>query len=141
MAKYMYGNNGEKWKYLADEEPVLYSGAYRNFVAETPVKNTGVSAGTGRKAVTSISTAALPTSDYSSDEAERQMKIAAINASKNKELKLLGQNYSALINEAKQNNLDNLRQIYIAYMQGCLTYESAKIGITVAVDNILKLDA
>ena len=32
-----------------------------------------------------------------------------------------------------------LREPYIAYMQGGLTYESAKLGITVAVDNILKL--
>lgn len=34
-----------------------------------------------------------------------------------------------------------IREPYIAYMQGGLTYESAKLGITVAVDNILKLDA
>lgn len=33
-----------------------------------------------------------------------------------------------------------LREPYIAYMQGGLTYESAKLGITVAVDNLLKLD-
>ncbi|MDD6563578.1 MAG: methionine gamma-lyase family protein [Clostridiales bacterium] len=33
-----------------------------------------------------------------------------------------------------------IREPYIAYMQGGLTYESAKLGITVAVDNILKLD-
>ena len=32
-----------------------------------------------------------------------------------------------------------LREPYIAYMQGGLTYESAKLGITVAADNILKL--
>ena len=32
-----------------------------------------------------------------------------------------------------------LREPYIAYMQGGLTYESAKLGITVAVDNILKI--
>lgn len=31
-----------------------------------------------------------------------------------------------------------LREPYIAYMQGGLTYESAKLGITVAADNILK---
>lgn len=34
-----------------------------------------------------------------------------------------------------------VREPYIAYMQGGLTYESAKLGITVAVDNILKLEA
>ncbi len=34
-----------------------------------------------------------------------------------------------------------IREPYIAYMQGGLTYESAKLGITVAVDNILKLQA
>ena len=33
-----------------------------------------------------------------------------------------------------------LREPYIAYMQGGLTYESAKLGIMVAVDNILKLE-
>lgn len=33
-----------------------------------------------------------------------------------------------------------IREPYIAYMQGGLTYESAKLGITVAVDNILKLN-
>lgn len=33
-----------------------------------------------------------------------------------------------------------LREPYVAYMQGGLTYESAKLGITVAVDNILKLN-
>lgn len=33
-----------------------------------------------------------------------------------------------------------IREPYIAYMQGGLTYESAKLGITVAVDKILKLD-
>lgn len=32
-----------------------------------------------------------------------------------------------------------LREPYIAYMQGGLTYESAKLGIMVAVDNIIKL--
>ena len=32
-----------------------------------------------------------------------------------------------------------LREPYIAYKQGGLTYESAKLGITVAVDNILKI--
>ena len=32
-----------------------------------------------------------------------------------------------------------LREPYIAYMQGGLTYESAKLGITVAVDNILRI--
>ena len=32
-----------------------------------------------------------------------------------------------------------IREPYIAYMQGGLTYESAMLGITVAVDNILKL--
>ncbi len=34
-----------------------------------------------------------------------------------------------------------IREPYIAYMQGGLTYESAKLGITVAVDNILKTEA
>ncbi len=34
-----------------------------------------------------------------------------------------------------------IREPYIAYMQGGLTYESAKLGITVAVDNIIKLQA
>ena len=33
-----------------------------------------------------------------------------------------------------------IREPYIAYMQGGLTYESAKLGITVAVDNILRLN-
>ncbi len=33
-----------------------------------------------------------------------------------------------------------IREPYIAYVQGGLTYESAKLGITVAVDNILKLE-
>ena len=33
-----------------------------------------------------------------------------------------------------------VKEPYIAYMQGGLTYESAKLGIMVAVDNILKLD-
>lgn len=32
-----------------------------------------------------------------------------------------------------------LREPYIAYMQGGLTYESAKLGIMVAVDNVIKL--
>lgn len=32
-----------------------------------------------------------------------------------------------------------IREPYIAYMQGGLTYESAKLGIMVAVDNIIKL--
>lgn len=33
-----------------------------------------------------------------------------------------------------------VREPYIAYMQGGLTYESAKLGITVAADNVLKLN-
>lgn len=33
-----------------------------------------------------------------------------------------------------------VREPYIAYMQGGLTYESAKLGITVASDNVLKLN-
>lgn len=32
-----------------------------------------------------------------------------------------------------------IREPYIAYMQGGLTYESAKLGITVAADNVMKL--
>ncbi|MGN0164299.1 MAG: aminotransferase class I/II-fold pyridoxal phosphate-dependent enzyme [Candidatus Ornithomonoglobus sp.] len=32
-----------------------------------------------------------------------------------------------------------LREPYIAYMQGGLTYESAKLGITVAVENVIKM--
>ena len=33
-----------------------------------------------------------------------------------------------------------LREPYIAYMQGGLTYESAKLGIIVAADNVLKIN-
>lgn len=33
-----------------------------------------------------------------------------------------------------------VREPYMAYMQGGLTYESAKLGITVAADNIIKLE-
>ena len=52
------------------------------------------------------------------EERKRQEKINAINANKASETKRLGDNYALQQQAAKQNNADNLRQLYIAYMQG-----------------------
>lgn len=51
-------------------------------------------------------------------EKERREKIAAINSSKDTEMKFLGEVYGNQKNEAKLAADDNMRQLYIAYMQG-----------------------
>ena len=51
-------------------------------------------------------------------EKERQEKIAAINSSKAQELKYLGDTYDKQKEAARLATDDNMRELYIAYMQG-----------------------
>lgn len=52
------------------------------------------------------------------EEAERQAKINLINMQKQQDLKLLNDEYNFQKDTAKKDNENNLKQLYIAYMQG-----------------------
>lgn len=49
---------------------------------------------------------------------ERQEKINMLNAEKGRAIQLMNQNYDLQKKEAKTNNENNLKNIYVAYMQG-----------------------
>lgn len=134
---YMYLNNGKKVPYYADSLPQSYSGPYRNFVTEeepatTAAKNTATYAQTKNTAATVQTTdsgaAALAEELRKQREAEqakaaeearkRKEKLAKINSSKETETKMLAENLQLQKKAAAQTNSDNLRQLYIAYMQG-----------------------
>lgn len=129
---YMYLNNGQKVPYYANSAPQAFSGPYRAIVTED----------TKPAASSKKTTAAKQTSAHASDagaaalaeemrkqrEAEaaraaeearrRQEKINNINKSKEAEKKMMAENLEMQKKAAAQVNNDNLRQLYIAYMQG-----------------------
>ncbi len=49
---------------------------------------------------------------------ERQEKINMLNAEKGRAMQIMNQNYDLQKKEAKTNNENNLKNIYVAYMQG-----------------------
>lgn len=133
---YMYLNNGTKVPVYGNAN--THSMPYRTYVTETVKPKTSASKKTAGGSVT-VTTAAVPTvyDDGSAKLAEemrkkreaeqakaaeearrRQEKINAINANRERETKLLGESFAARKNAAMASNSDNLKQLYIAYMQG-----------------------
>ena len=129
MAKtYMYLNNGKKAPVYANTVPQTYSGAYGSMVTEQPA------AAAQTQNASLYATAKNKTNDELAEELRKQReaeakkaaeeaklrkeKTAAINKSRESEKKLLSQNLTLSKNAAKQTNNNNLRQLYIAYMQG-----------------------
>lgn len=124
---FMYLNNGTKVPVYGNTN--THSMPYRTYVTETVQPKTSTSTkktSAGSKTVTTVSTAddsavklaAEMRAQREAEERKRQEKINAINANKASEAKRLGDNYALQQQAAKQNNADNLRQLYIAYMQG-----------------------
>lgn len=133
---YMYLNNGTKVPVYGNAN--THSMPYRAYVTETVTPKTSQPKKTQAGSV-AVTTVAVPTvhddgaaklaaemraqreaeAARAAEEARRrQEKINAINANKTRETKLLGESLEANKNAAKLNNSDNLKQLYIAYMQG-----------------------
>lgn len=128
---YMYLNNGTKVPVYGNAN--THSMPYRTYTTEEvkpkTTQSTKKTAG-GTQTVTTVTTpaaaydngsAALAAEMRAQREAEerrRQERINAINANKAKETALLGENLAQRQSAAKLANSDNLRQLYIAYMQG-----------------------
>lgn len=133
---YMYLNNGTKVPVYGNAN--THSMPYRAYVTETVAPKTSQPKKTQAGSV-AVTTVAVPTvhddgaaklaaemraqreaeAARAAEEARRrQEKINAINANKTRETKLLGESLEANKNAAKLNNSDNLKQLYIAYMQG-----------------------
>jgi len=143
MAQYTYItlNDGTKWRVKGDVQPQVGSGPYR-YVTTSGESSTAKSAAATAAKKNTSSTAKASAVSVSAAEAEaekaaakakarreaeleaqakeraRQEKIGAINSSKAKELLQLGDSYSAQKESAKMLTDDNMRQLYIAYMQG-----------------------
>lgn len=126
---YMYNNNGEKMKYHAKELPTMLSGPYRAFVTESSKSassSKSAKSSTGGKTAASAADSAAEIkakSAYEAQQAEerrRQQKINAINANKAAEQNALYSNLSLQKQQAEKTNGDNLRQLYVAYMQGLM---------------------
>ncbi len=122
---YMYNNKGEKIKYHAKEPPALFSGPYRAFVTESS-KNSSSSksakSGTGSRAAAGAADieANAAYEAQKAEERRRQEKIDAINANKAAEKNALYNNLKLQRKQAEMKNGDNLRQLYVAYMQGLM---------------------
>ena len=133
---YMYLNNGTKVPVYGNTN--THSMPYRAYVTETVKPKTSAPKKTAGSNVTvTTSTAPVVYDNGSAKLAEemrkkreaeqakaaeearrRQEKINAIKANKERETKLLGESFAANKNAAMANNSDNLKQLYIAYMQG-----------------------
>lgn len=126
--KYIYLNDGRRVPYYGDKKngdksvPYRYvSSDYKN-ETYSPAQNSAVK----KKGNAVGKTNALAEEIRKRQEAEkaaleekkRQEKINRINAAKATEMRLLGENYNWAKRDAEKNNLDNLRQLYISYMQG-----------------------
>lgn len=118
---YMYNNNGEKIKYHAKEPPALFSGPYRAFVTESSKSaSSSKSAKSSTGGKTAASAAEAAEEARKAEEKRRQQKINAINANKAAEQNALYSNLNLQKQQAEKNNSDNLRQLYVAYMQGLM---------------------
>ena len=114
---YMYLNNGTKVPVYGNAN--THSMPYRAYTSETTSAAGGTTGTSGRRMTTTAygNTANVQTGTDAQDNL-RQQKINAIMASKESEKKRLKNNYALLKKSAKQTNADNLKQLYIAYMQG-----------------------
>jgi len=135
MANYTYVtlNDGTKWRIKGNVQPQVGSGPYR-YVTTSSASASGTSSTAKTAAATAKAQAAAETAakkaaaeakarreaelEAERKERERQEKIAAINSSKAEELKYLGENYNNQKEAAKLASDDNMRELYIAYMQG-----------------------
>ena len=130
---YMYLNNGKKVPVYGNVTPQAYSGPYRTYVTEEDTPKTTTQTKKQTITATAAATAAPVVQGYDSgsaalademrrqreaEERRRQEKIASINKNRDSEKLLLGQNFDANKKAAQTTNNDNLRQLYIAYMQG-----------------------
>ena len=124
--KYVVLNDGTKWRINGDAELNYGSGPYRQIIEEKVTDN-GVSAksasGTAKAASSSVianSTNEKTKAQLEAErkEKERKEKIAAINKSKDSEVQYLGESYAGQLAGAKKTMEENMRQLYIAYMQG-----------------------
>lgn len=125
---YMYLNNGTKVPVYGNAN--THSMPYRTYVTETVKPKTSTKSASGGTAAVTYASSPAAQSDGSAklaaemraqreaEERRRQEKIAAINANKARETKMLGETFAANKNAAMANNSENLRQLYIAYMQG-----------------------
>lgn len=126
---YIYLNNGQKVPYYANTAPQALSGPYRAVVTEekTPAKSSTKSTAAATRTV-DTGAAALAEEMRKQREAEaakaaeearrRKEKINNINKNKAAEKKLMEENFTLQKQAAYDANNENLRQIYIAYMQG-----------------------
>ena len=115
--KYLYLNDGRKVKYLGNQEPVLYSGPYRYIEAVEDTAPAATKTTKNNAAAVTQTTAAAENADAKAEK-RRAEKINAINAQRSNELNLLNSNLNTQKQQAKQTSEDNMRQLYIAYMQG-----------------------
>ena len=125
---YMYLNNGTKVPVYGNAN--THSMPYRTYVTETVKPKTSTKSASGGTAAVTYASSPAAQSDGSAklaaemraqreaEERRRQEKIAAINANKARETKMLGETFAANKNAAMANNNENLKQLYIAYMQG-----------------------
>ena len=107
--KYVVLNDGTKWRIKGDARLEYGSGPYREVTTagntakdytETPVNKT------------------VGANKTQANENARQEKKDAIRKNRDKEKKYLSQNYQAQRSVAKGDMEENMRQLYIAYMQG-----------------------
>lgn len=125
MAQYTYItlNDGTKWRIKGDVQPQVGSGPYR-YVTTSDTTSTNKTGGTPAKNYNNSQTAKAQAAAVKAQEEkekaekERRRKLQAINSSKETELKYLGDIYDSEKKEAKLASEDNMRQLYIAYMQG-----------------------
>lgn len=139
---YIILNDGTKWRYRADKPLTVASGPYRATSADSekitlPLYKGTASAPSSKAAQkTSASrqtsaadkaavgkaaeTAAVRKAELEAEqkEKEHQQKIAAINSSKDEEIKYLGQNFAREKDSQELLMEDNMRNLYIAYMNG-----------------------
>lgn len=122
MSQYTYItlNDGTKWRIKGDVQPNTNSGPYRNVYTEDTAGSTKSSTKTNTGSSGGGGTAAASTGPTAAElkEQARKEKIKAIKNSKSDKIKYLGNIYDTQRQAAKQTSEDNLRQLYIAYMQG-----------------------
>lgn len=132
MAQYTYItlNDGTKWRIKGNVQPQGFSGPYRQaeVVDENKTKSTAATGSKPAKTYAASSSAAKTTAAEAAaakarEEAKEREKIRrekenAINAAKEKELDYLTKGFDAEKSVAKLAADNNMRELYIAYMQG-----------------------
>lgn len=144
---YIILNDGTKWRYKVGNEPKAASGPYRATTTDsTPVSlpvysgstaNSAAKTKPSAKAQSNAANRAAASAEAAAKKAaaeaaamrraeleaaqkekERKEKIAAINSSKEAEMRYLGEGYNRQKAQQKLSADDNMRQLYIAYMNG-----------------------